>query len=200
MTRLVSAPVARLDFGLRTAGGSSRRSLSAAVVGVLVRLPGTGDRTLFWDEAYHVRLVASGSVTETLGAALANPPSDPLYALLLRAWVGVAGASDFVARLPSVAFAAVTILATAWLALELTRDRRVAVASAFLVALAPYAVEYGQEASLYSLAAMTTTLALAAGWRWRRTGRRVDAGSSSACRSLPSTATTSSPWCSCSSG
>ena len=149
---------------------------TAAVVGVLIRLAGTGDRTLFWDEAYHLRLVTSGSVTDTLGAALANPPSDPLYALILRAWVGAFGASDFVARLPSVAFAAVTILATAWLALELTRDRRVAVAAAFLVALAPYAVEYGQEASLYSLAAMTTTLALAAGWRWRRTGRRIDAG------------------------
>ncbi len=75
-------------------------------------------------------------MAETIGAALANPRSEPVYAFILRACVGFAGASDFVARLPSVAFCALTILATAWLVRELTHPRGAAVASAFLVARA----------------------------------------------------------------
>ncbi|HYI21713.1 MAG TPA: glycosyltransferase family 39 protein, partial [Candidatus Limnocylindrales bacterium] len=149
--------------------------IAAAVVGVAVRLAGAGDRTLFWDEAYHVRLALEPTVGAVLGAVLANPPSDPLYSLVLYGWTALAGTSDFAVRLPSIAFAALTVVATAWLALELTASPRVAVLAAVLVALAPYAVEYGQEASLYSLATLTTTLALAAGWRWRASGRRGDA-------------------------
>ena len=48
---------------------------------------------------------------------------------------------------------------------------RPVVVAALLFALSTYAVELGQEAALYSLAALTTTAALAAGWRWRTTGR-----------------------------
>ncbi len=149
--------------------------LAAAAVGVAIRLAGAGDRTLFWDEAYHVRLALEPSLGAALDAVLANPPSDPLYAVVLYGWAAMAGTSDFAVRLPSISFGALTVVATAWLALELTASRRVAVLAAVLVALAPYAVEYGQEASLYSLAALTTTLALAAGWRWRRSSRRRDA-------------------------
>ncbi len=149
--------------------------VAAGAVALVLRLAGTGDRTLFWDEAYHIRLVLMPTVTEMLSAQLANPPSDPLYALLLRFWASLAGTSDFILRVPSAVFGALTTTAAAWLALEVTRYRRVAVLTAVLVALAPYAVEYGQEASLYAFAALTTTLALAASWRWRRTGSKRDA-------------------------
>jgi 4-amino-4-deoxy-L-arabinose transferase-like glycosyltransferase len=145
-----------------------------AAIALLLRLAGTGERTLFWDEAYHVQLVLLPSTAEMLGAILANPPSDPLYALLLRAWAAFAGTTDQVIRLPSVLAGAATAPAAAWLGWELTLSRRVALASATLVAIAPYAVEFGQEASLYALATLTTTLALAALWRWRRTGRTPD--------------------------
>lgn len=145
------------------------------LLGLLLRLAGIGERTLFWDEAYHLRLVLLPSVGEMLGAVLANPPSDPLYVLVLRAWTQLAGTTDAVVRLPSTLFGAATAAATAWLAWELTRSRRVAVGSAFLVAIAPYAVEFGQESTLYAFATLTTTLALAAGWRWRLSGRTSDA-------------------------
>ena len=145
-----------------------------AAIGLLLRLAGTGERTLSWDEAYHVQLVLLPSTTEMLGAHLANPPSDPLYALLLRAWAALAGTTDQAIRLPSILAGAATAPAAAWLGWELTLSRRVALASASLVAIAPYAVEFGQEASLYAFATLTTTLALAALWRWRRTGRRSD--------------------------
>lgn len=145
-----------------------------AAIALVLRLAGTGERTLFWDEAYHVQLVLLPSTTEMLGAALSNPPSDPLYMLLLRAWAAFAGTADQVIRLPSILAGAATAPAAAWLGWELTLSRRVALASALLVAIAPYAVELGQEASLYAFVTLTTTLALAALWRWRRTGRRSD--------------------------
>jgi 4-amino-4-deoxy-L-arabinose transferase-like glycosyltransferase len=148
---------------------------AVCLLGLLLRLDGIDQRTLFWDEAYYVRVVLLPSVRDTLAAILATPPSDPLYALLLRPWAQLAGTPDAVVRVPSTLFGAATAAATAWLAWELTRSHRVAVASALLVAIAPYAVESGQEASPYALAALTTTLALAAVWRWRRSGSPTDA-------------------------
>ncbi len=146
-----------------------------AALGFVVRLAGTGERTLFWDEAYHIRLANAPSVVGMLGSVLANPPSDPLYAFLLRGWVAFAGNADFAVRLPSVALGALTVIATGWLAWEMTAARRIVIAAALVAAVAPYLVEFGQEASLYALAAPATTFALAAGWRWRRTARRCDA-------------------------
>ncbi|MEO6349355.1 MAG: glycosyltransferase family 39 protein [Candidatus Limnocylindrales bacterium] len=144
-------------------------------IALVVRLNGADVRTLTWDEAYHLRLAMLPGIRGMLDAILANPPSDPLYALLLRGWIGIAGTSDVVMRLPSILAGVATALATAWLGLELTRSRSVALAATLLVAIAPYAVEFGQEMTLYSFATLWVTLALAAGWRWRRTGRSFDA-------------------------
>lgn len=159
---------------------SGRRFVPAALVAIgvialLLRMDGTATRNLFWDEAYHLALVHEPSVSRMLSDILANPPSDPLYALLLRSWVDFIGSADPIIRLPSAVFGAGSALAAAWLAWELTGDRRTALVGALLVAISPYMVEFGQEASLYSLATMTVTLGLAAGWRWRRTGRLTDA-------------------------
>ncbi len=170
---LLSVPMERPSLANRWWFGASL--LFIGLIALVLRLSGTGDRTLFWDEAYHVRLILAPSVGEMLGAVLANPPSDPLFALLLRAWSMVAGTTDMALRLPSALFGALTTTAAAWLAIELVRDRRVAILAAAVFAVAPYAIEYGQEASLYSFAALATTLALAACWRWRRSAATPDA-------------------------
>ena len=119
-------------------------------------------------------LVREPSVGAMLDAILSNPPSAPLYALLLRAWVGLAGHGDVAIRLPSVIAGTLAIPAAAWLAREVDGRRRVAVLAAAFVALSPYALEFSQEAAPYMLAALLTTLALAAGWRWRRHGQVRD--------------------------
>jgi hypothetical protein len=49
--------------------------------------------------------------------------------------------------------------------------RTVGLLGGLLAALSPYAVEFSQEAALYALAALLTTLALALGLRWQRSGR-----------------------------
>src|SRR5207253_2990871 len=89
---------------------------------------------------------------------------------LLRAWVGLFGHGDAAVRLLSVLLSAATLPATYWLGRVMV-GRAAGLLAALLFALSPYAVELGQEAALYSLAALTTTAALAAGWRWRTTGR-----------------------------
>jgi 4-amino-4-deoxy-L-arabinose transferase-like glycosyltransferase len=139
-----------------------------------VRLYGLTAYGLRFDEAYHVQLVRLPSVGEMLEAVLSNPPSDPLYVLILRPWASLFGTEDGAIRALSV------ILSTAAVPVAFTLGRvlggpRLGTASgllgALLLALSPYAVEVGQEAALYVLASLTTTAALTLGLRWRAHGR-----------------------------
>src|SRR4051794_32377161 len=137
--------------------------------GLGVRLQGLTSYGIWFDEAYHIALVQMPDVGAMLDAVLSNPPSDPLYVLLLRGWVALFGHEDTAVRLLSVLLSTLTIPATYWLGRVLAGPA-VGMLGALLLALSPYAVELGQEAALYVLAGLTTTLALAAGWRWRQTG------------------------------
>src|SRR5262249_45820420 len=128
------------------------------------------DYGIWWDEAYHIQLVQLPTVGAMLDAVLSNPPSDPLYVLILRGWVGLFGHGDGAVRLLSVGFSTATLPATYWLGRRLA-GRAAGLGAAGLLAVAPYALELGQEAALYALAALAATLALAAGWQWRTTGQ-----------------------------
>jgi hypothetical protein len=140
------------------------------LLGLGIRLVGLTGYGIWFDEAYHIALVQQPTVGAMLDAVLSNPPSDPLYVLLLRPWVGLFGSSDGAVRLLSVLFSTATLPATYALGRALA-GRGAGLLGALLFAVAPYAVELGQEAALYALAALTTTAALAAGWCWRATGR-----------------------------
>src|SRR3954470_4397553 len=138
--------------------------------GLGVRLQGLTSYGIWFDEAYHITLVQMPDVPRMLDAVLSNPPSDPLYVLLLRGWVALFGHGDAAVRMLSVIFSTATVPAAYFLG-RVTVGRAAGLLAALLFALSPYAVELGQEAALYSLAALTTTAALAAGWRWRVTGQ-----------------------------
>jgi mannosyltransferase len=138
--------------------------------GLALRLHLVDSFGVWFDEAYHVALVGEPTVGAMLDAVLSNPPSDPLYALMLRWWTGLAGTSDAAIRLPSVVFGTATIPAAAWLASALGSGSRPALLAAGFVAVSPYALEFSQEAAPYALAALAMTLALAAAWRWRTAG------------------------------
>lgn len=137
----------------------------ATLLGLVVRLHDLTAHGIWFDEAYHIELVRLPTVGRMLDAVLSNPPSDPLYALVLRWWAGLFGHSDGAVRVLSVIFSTVTVPATYWLGRVLV-GRWAGVLAAALLAVSPYAVEFGQEAALYALASLTTTLALAAGWGW----------------------------------
>ena len=144
------------------------------LLGLALRVCGLTAYGIWWDEAYHVQLVRLPTIAAMLDAVLSNPPSDPLYVLLLRAWAGLFGTGDAAVRSLSVVFSTATIPATYWLGRALVSNERVRGAigllGALLFAISPYALELGQEGALYSLAALTITLALAAGLRWRSEG------------------------------
>jgi hypothetical protein len=143
---------------------------AVTLVGLAVRLYGLTDYGIWFDEAYHIQLVKLPSIPDMIGAVLSNPPSDPLYVLLLRGWTRVFGYEDGAVRMLSVLFSTATVPATYWLG-RVFAGRMVGIIGALMLAVSPYAVELGQEAALYALASLLTTLALAAGWRWRTLGR-----------------------------
>jgi 4-amino-4-deoxy-L-arabinose transferase-like glycosyltransferase len=157
---------------MRLPNGAARLLALAAVtlLALVIRLYGLTNHGVWWDEAYHAELVRLPSVGAMLDAVLSNPPSDPLYALVLRAWSGLAGTGDAAIRLPSVLFSAATVPATYWLG-RVVAGEAAGLLAALLLAVSPYALELGQEAALYALASLTATVALAAGWRWRREGQ-----------------------------
>ena len=144
-------------------------ALAAIVlVGLAIRLYGLTSYGIWFDESYHIALVQLPGVGAMLDAVLSNPPSDPLYVLLLRPWVALFGHGDGAVRALSVGLSTATLPATYWLGREWVGPGA-GLLGAALLAVSPYAVELGQEAALYALAALTTTLALAAGWHWWRT-------------------------------
>ena len=148
--------------------------LSVVLLGFLLRVYGLTSYGIWFDEAYHIRLVTLPTAGEMLRAVLSNPPSDPLFVLLLRPWVALFGHDDFSVRALSVLLSTATLPATYWLG-KVAAGRAAGLIGALLLAVSPYAIEFGQQASLYVLASLTTTLALAAGLRWRGTGSRRDA-------------------------
>jgi len=170
-----SAPInsAGVDVPLLSMLSGSHRLVGAltaiTLTGLAVRLYGLTDYGIWFDEAYHVQLVKLPTIPDMLGAVLSNPPSDPLYVLLLRGWTRLFGYEDGAVRMLSVLFSTATVPATYWLG-SIFAGRTVGVVGALMLALSPYAVELGQEAALYALASLLTTLTLAAGWRWRATG------------------------------
>ena len=140
------------------------------LLGLGVRMYGLTGYGIWFDEGYHIALVQLPTVGAMVDALISNPPSDPLYVMLLRAWVGLFGHDNAAVRMLSV-LASTSTLPAIYLLGRQAASNTIGLLGALLFALSPYAVELGQEAALYSLAALTTTAALTAGWRWRTTGR-----------------------------
>jgi 4-amino-4-deoxy-L-arabinose transferase-like glycosyltransferase len=94
----------------------------------------------------------------------------PLVSALLHGWLRLAGDSETAIRLPFALAGAVSILALAHLARAAAGTRAV-LPMAWLAALSPFLVWYGQEARNYSFAILFAAMALAAALRYRATGR-----------------------------
>ncbi|HTD46841.1 MAG TPA: glycosyltransferase family 39 protein [bacterium] len=86
----------------------------------------------------------------------------PLYYLLMKAWVGVAGTGEAALRVPSACFGLLCVPLTYALARRVASDP-VSLLSAFLVAVSPFQIMAGQEARMYPLLGalvLAATLAL----------------------------------------
>ena len=134
-------------------GGGRRRLILLAVMGLAfaVRVAALDGQSLWRDEVDAIRF-ASGPLVELLGLFAQPGQNGPLYYLLLRPWLGVAGQSALALRFFSLFFGLLTVPLLYQVGRRLfPRWPQVAMLAALLAALSPYLVWYSQEGKMYSL-------------------------------------------------
>ena len=166
--------------------GSSPRFFRVGLAGVLLlgllpRLYGLSDRSLWFDEAFCWRLIQFPFFEMLERVGRDNHP--PLYFILLKLWAAVFGDSACALRLLSVLFGVATIWGTYLFAAEtfgggldlapkllsgnvapgksVSRGQAIGLFSAALVALSAFQIRYSWEMRMYALAAL---LAVFSSW------------------------------------
>ena len=133
-------------------------ALLIAYCSYLLRLFLLNAQSIWWDEAISLHL-ATSTVADLL-ADRATHVHPPLYFLLLKGWVALAGTSAFSARFLSAWFN--TLLVPAVYAFgRRYLDRRTGLIAAFLTAISPLYVVYSQEARVYALLPLVYLVLLA---------------------------------------
>jgi len=133
---------------------------SVLLVATALRLYKIDAQSLWYDEGNSARIAE-----RTLALIIAGAAGDihpPLYYIVLKYWRAVFGASEAGLRSLSAACGVLTV-GLAYLAGRDLFNRRVGLGAAFLLAVAPFAVYYGQEARMYAplaLCAAASTWAL----------------------------------------
>jgi len=133
-----------------------------------LRLSTLGLQSFWYDEAFTPVHVLHASLASTLSSVAHSENTPPLWYLLAWADSRVLGDGEVALRLPS-ALAGIALVPVAW---EIGRElagRRVALASAALIAVNPLFVWYSQEARSYELFALTSALAMLCFVRAERT-------------------------------
>jgi mannosyltransferase len=172
-------PLRRPDPAPDRAGATTRqRSSWAAVAGIVflasgLRFAMLGSNSLWFDEALIAR-VAQLRWQEIIPTLVVIDVHPPLYFLLMKAWVGLAGTSEAALRFPSALASVVSVLLT-YCVMRRMAPERVSLLGALLAGVSPFAVMAGQEARMYALLEMLTlasTLAVilsverGGAWRW----------------------------------
>lgn len=139
-----------------------RCGIGILLLAALVRTGGLGAQSLWLDEAFS-HLWATLPPGVAWQGMIVDAVHPPLYYLLLRPWLAVAGESEFALRFPSAVAGVLTVavvyrVGRSWL------GRRAGVYAALLLALNPFHVWYSQEARMYALLALLTLLAMMAFW------------------------------------
>lgn len=116
-------------------------------------------QSIWYDEGLSLYLAQQSPAQAIALSATTDHP--PLHALLLGAWLRLAGESDFVVRFLSVVCGVLVVALTFVLGRMI--DQRAGLIAAFLLAIAPFAVYYSQETRGYMLlTALTLAATLAA--------------------------------------
>ena len=142
------------------------------LLALALRLVRLDERNLWYDEAFAILFAGKGlaamlygTLTPVAGGAADIHPL--LYYVMLDGWMTLFGSGAFAARLLSVLLGVATVAAVYGLARDLF-ETRVALAAALVTALAPFHVQYSQEARMYSLLALLLVLAT---WAYVRAAR-----------------------------
>ena len=159
-----------------------------------LRVYGLGAQSFWLDEVDAVAM-AGAPLADQLRKLTAIGENGPLYFLLFKAWLSLAGTSEFGARALSALASTLAVPLLGVLGLRLFRHRPTALIAAALGALSPYYVWYAQDAKMYptfaalALGARSGT-APTAGRRCWRSGCSSPSPSPFCCRApSPSSAT-----------
>jgi 4-amino-4-deoxy-L-arabinose transferase-like glycosyltransferase len=132
-----------------------------------LRLVGLGRESLWGDEILSV-LASRGPWLDIV--AERTTFNQPFYFLILHAWMGFFGESEFALRFPS----AILGVATVFFTFILTRHLlgvRIALGVAFLVAVSPVMIWYSQETRFYALTTLLLVVSTYLMIRYLETGR-----------------------------
>lgn len=154
-----------IPFFERSEGASAPASEPASVIGILLlaasafllRIHQIGRQELWFDEADSYFLA-------TIPTGLVHSNTPPLYYLLLRTWMAVAGTDETAIRLLSAIFGTLFVLVTLW-AGRTFFNTAVGWWSAAFSALAPIHIYYSQEARPYALAVLLVLVTYVLLWR-----------------------------------
>ena len=140
-------------------------------VAIALRLVNLGGRPLWYDEAFAVlyaeksfSTMLRGTLTPAHGVAADVHPL--LYYTILHVWMQLFGQSPVAVRALSVLLGIATVGMAYWVG-RLLYGQRSALGAALIVACAPFAVYYSQEARMYALlglATITMTYFFARAW------------------------------------
>ena len=131
-------------------------TLAVIALGFGLRLYHLDAQSFWYDEAYSAG-VAGGTVTQIISNHFTDV-HPPLYYLVLHFWQRVDG-GDFTLRLLSAMLGTASI-ASIYALGNTTFGKRVGAVAATITCLAPYTVFYGQEARMYSLLLLVSSLLL----------------------------------------
>jgi 4-amino-4-deoxy-L-arabinose transferase-like glycosyltransferase len=124
-------------------------AMGFALAGVLLRLPLMG-HGLWRDEGSTYAVTTAPSVHELLNHVWTTEMTPPLFYLLERAWVGIAGTSEIALRTPSLLFGIATIALMYAIGYRIA-GRPAAIVAALCSTIAPGAIGLDTEARAYSL-------------------------------------------------
>jgi mannosyltransferase len=137
-------------------GNGSRSLRSYLVPGTILllafglRVYRLGEQSLWYDEAFGIHL-AHLPLVEAM-QRMANTFNPPLYYWLLRAWIPIAGSSEFAVRMVSV-YAGVLVLPLGYSLARYMFGRTVGWVAMLLFAISPLYVWHSQNARMYTLLA-----------------------------------------------
>lgn len=130
------------------------RALPLVILGLagVWRAGGLTAQSLWRDEVDALRF-ATRPWPEALAMFTRPGENGPLYFLLLRPWLALAGHSEYALRFPALAAGVVAIALTMTLARQLRLPRGSAAVAGLLLATNPYLTWYSQDAKMYALLA-----------------------------------------------
>jgi mannosyltransferase len=126
-------------------------SVAAAAIAATLGLITLGRRSLWMDEAIDVDYTRQ-AWGDYLRTAFHHEGSQALYLLILKPWIALTSTDDWVARLPSVVFAALAVGLLVALAIRVFESRFVGIAAGLILATSVTSVSWSQQARQYALA------------------------------------------------